>query len=216
MNNKDRILRLSREPTSLDEATFDADNHEGAGYLFPASFAQQRMWFLDELEGGSQYNIISVKKIDGPLNVALLEKSFNTIVQRHECLRTTFVSRSGELFQFVARSRSPSLGFVDFRNMSQVDSEKALERAISREAGEQFNLRQGPLLRVKIFQLDEQEHVLVLVIHHIVADGWSRSVIFRELTTLYESYARGQASPLPDLQIQYAELQRISTPISSR
>ncbi|MGB5707963.1 MAG: condensation domain-containing protein, partial [Arenicellales bacterium] len=171
----------------------------------PASFAQRRMWFLHELEGSSQYNVVKVKKISGPLDGSILQRCIDEIVRRHESLRTIFLSRSGELVQFIVESLDLTVQVNDLSVLPEYGREAEVKQAISHEANVEFDLECGPLLHAKLLRLGDREHVLVIVMHHIVTDGWSKSVLFRELSALYEAYARGLNSPLHDLPIQYGD-----------
>jgi amino acid adenylation domain-containing protein len=172
----------------------------------PLSFAQQRLWFLDQFEpGGAVYNIPAALRIGGLLNVEVLEKSFNEIVRRHEALRTTFSVIKDEAVQIIAPSAAVCLPLVDISGLSERAREEEALRLAAEEAHKPFDLRQGPLFRAALIRLSEQDHVLVLTFHHIVFDGWSTGVFYRELSMLYRCFLDGEASPLPDLPIQYAD-----------
>ncbi|MGB5707108.1 MAG: condensation domain-containing protein, partial [Arenicellales bacterium] len=199
-----KIAPQSRQLVTLPASSFK-DHAERRGFLFPASFAQRRMWFLHELEGSSQYNVVSVKKITGALDGSILERCIDEIVRRHESLRTIFFSRSGELVQFVVESLDLSIQVNDLSALPENEREAEVKQAILHEANVEFDLECGPLLRAKLLRLGGREHVLIVVIHHIVTDGWSKSVLFRELSALYAAYARGLHSPLHDLPIQYGD-----------
>lgn len=174
--------------------------------VFPASFAQQRLWFLSQLEPDSaSYNTALAVRLRGPLNRAALEQSLNEIVRRHESLRTTFDERDGELVQVIADDRPIDLPAVDF-SLEPPSERQALAAAAARvEAHRPFDLRSGPLMRVRLLKLGPQEHVLVLTLHHIVCDGWSSQILAREFVTLYEAFHAGLPSSLPPLPIQYAD-----------
>ncbi len=166
----------------------------------PLSFAQTRLWFLEQLQPGSPtYNIPAAVRIRGILNVAALEQSFNTIIERHEALRTTFRTVNGEPVQVIAPRLSLTLPIVDLRELPDKEQETEVKRLFVQEAQQPFNLNQSPLMRVTLLQLSPNEHVLLLVMHHIISDGWSMGVLIRELAALYE------ALPLPELPIQYAD-----------
>jgi len=172
----------------------------------PLSFAQQRLWFLDQLEPGSSiYNIFTSVPFDEPIKVAALEQSLNEIVRRHESLRTTFVAVDGQPFQLIAPSLRLPLPVVDLRGWAAPGREAEAQRLASAEAARPFDLAQGPLLRATLLRLEEQASVLLLVMHHIVTDGWSMGVLFQELSALYQAFSQGQASPLAELPIQYAD-----------
>ncbi|HBL12848.1 MAG TPA: non-ribosomal peptide synthetase, partial [Cyanobacteria bacterium UBA11162] len=173
----------------------------------PLSFAQQRMWFLDQIEGKSAaYNLAGTINISGSLQVEILEQSFREIVQRHEALRTIFKNVNGQPIQVISPTVTFALPLVDLRRISEAERDTQVQRLVIEEAQRPFNLTQGSLLRVTLLQLGDTEYLLLLVMHHIVSDGWSISrVLFHELNQLYQAFSQGQASPLPELPIQYAD-----------
>jgi amino acid adenylation domain-containing protein len=189
--------------SSLRETDGRADEK---GFVFPASFAQQRLWFLDQLEPESPaYNISAAYRLSGPLHVPALEQAISEIVRRHETLRTTFHAADGQPFQRVAPHRPLALPIVDLRGLPEEDNDARTLQLATEEAHRPFDLAQGPLFRATLVQLAEEQYVLLLTMHHIVSDGWSKRVLNRELTALYGAYATGQPSPLPELPIQYAD-----------
>lgn len=175
---------------------------------FPASFAQQRLWVLHQMESGSPvYNVPTALRLRGPLDVKVLERCFGEVVRRHESLRTTFEADAmdGTLQQVIHPSMPFRLGVID---LSYEPTQQRLNRArllANQEAQRSFDLSTGPLLRASLILLSPDDHVLILVIHHIVSDMWSTQVLTREIITLYEAYSRGEESPLPQLPIQYAD-----------
>jgi amino acid adenylation domain-containing protein len=172
----------------------------------PLSFAQQRLWFLDQLEPGSAvYNVPNAVRISGPLNVTALERSLNEIVTRHEILRTTFSTVEGEALQVISPSARQSLPVVDLSEQAESEREEEARRLAREESRQPFDLARGPLVRVTLLRLAQEDHVLLLSLHHIVSDGWSMKVLFRELSLLYEAFAQNNPSPLTDLAIQYAD-----------
>ncbi len=172
----------------------------------PLSYAQQRLWFLDQLEPQrSIYNIPESHYFEGALNLEALERSLSEIVRRHEILRTTFASVAGEPMQVIAAAEPLRLEVIDLSRLPAPERENEAQRLANEEAQQPFDLALGPLLRVKLLRLAEAEHVLLLTMHHIVADGWSIGVLERELTALYAAYSAGQSSPLEELTIQYAD-----------
>jgi amino acid adenylation domain-containing protein len=172
----------------------------------PLSFAQQRLWFLDQLEPGNGfYNLSDAIHFNSAVNIDALEQSLNEIVRRHEILRSTFNLAGDRPAQIVAPSHSLPLPFVDLSQLSHAHRERAASRIASNEAQAAFDLARGPLLRAKLLRLSEEEHVLLLTMHHIVSDTWSLSVLERELWALYEAFAAGQESPLAALPVQYAD-----------
>jgi amino acid adenylation domain-containing protein len=175
------------------------------GHL-PLSFAQQRIWFIDQLDPKtSVYNFPVAVRLKGSLNLEALERSLNEIVRRHEALRTTFSIVDGQPSQVIAPTLIVALPVVSLRGRSEVDREKELQRLIIEEARRPFDLARGPILRAGIVQLDEDEHVGLLTMHHIASDGWSIGVLIREMAALYQAFCSGGPSPLPELTIQYAD-----------
>src|SRR5215471_7515415 len=169
------------------------------------SFAQQRLWFIDQLEPQSAvYNVPGALRIRGRLDVAVLELSLNEIVRRHQALRTTFSIVEGQPVQVVSPSLRISLPVVDLTDRPEAEREEEARRLAREEAQRPFDLARGPLLRVTLLRLGEQDHVLLLTMHHIVCDGWSMGVLYRELSLLYEAFSKGLPSPLSGLPIQYA------------
>ncbi|HEU4628280.1 MAG TPA: condensation domain-containing protein, partial [Gemmatimonadaceae bacterium] len=177
----------------------------------PLSFAQQRLWFLDQLvPGGTMYNIPSITRLPGPIDAAVLARSLTEIVRRHEVLRTTFSVHDGQPVQ-VIHPPAPlplPLPLHDLRALPASARTAAAAQLAAAEAQRPFDLRTGPLLRAHLVRLDEAEYALVLVMHHIVTDGWSMGIFFRELGALYPAFAAGQPSPLPPLPLQYADVAR--------
>jgi amino acid adenylation domain-containing protein len=187
------------------------------GMDLPLSFAQERLWFLDQWDPGSAwYNIPLALRLSGPLQVSALEQSLATVVQRHEAVRTTFGERLGHPVQVIAPKLFVQIPVIDLRGWEGLDGDRQVSELVSVEARHGFDLRQGPLLRAFLLRTgkcpvptDEQEHVLLFTLHHIVADGWSIGVLVREMTTLYQALVNGEDSgqepPLPELPIQYAD-----------
>lgn len=172
----------------------------------PLSFAQQRLWFLDRLEMGTlAYNGATAVHLQGVLNVAVLEQCINEIVRRHEVLRTSFPVVDGQPIQAIAPTLILSLPIVDLRGLRCQQREEKVQQLVTQEAQRPFNLAEGPLLRVTLLQLGDEEHVFILTIHHIVSDAWSAGVFIREIAALYEAFSQGRPSPLPELPIQYAD-----------
>jgi amino acid adenylation domain-containing protein/thioester reductase-like protein len=172
----------------------------------PLSFAQQRLWFLEQLLPDSPlYNFPQSFRLFGRVNVKALEQSINEIVRRHEVLRTTFASLNGQSVQIIAPAVSVPIHLVDLRCLSELEKDIEIQRLRIEEFQQPFNIDRGPLLRATLIQIDAEESLLLLSIHHIIFDGWSVGVLFRELTLLYQSFANGLPSPLGELNIQYAD-----------
>ncbi|HKH43542.1 MAG TPA: amino acid adenylation domain-containing protein, partial [Thermoanaerobaculia bacterium] len=174
----------------------------------PASFAQQRLWLLDQLDPGSAaYNIPGGVRLRGEVAPALLARTFAEVVRRHEVLRTTFAARGGGAVQRIAppAGAPPELPLVDLSRLPEAEREAAA-RALARAEGERpFDLRRGPLLRLLLVGLGARDHLLLITLHHVVSDGWSTGVLIREVTALYEAFSEGRAAPLPELPVQYAD-----------
>ena len=172
----------------------------------PLSFAQQRLWLLEQLEPGTSiYHTYGAVRIIGALDVAALERSLSEVVRRHEALRTTFAVVDGVPSQRISPPQPVSIQLEDLRDVPPAARAGEAQERADRHRRTTFDLTAGPLIRVHLLRLDEHEHVLVVVMHHIVCDGWSVAVITRELTLLYEAYVAGRPSPLPELPIQYAD-----------
>jgi amino acid adenylation domain-containing protein/non-ribosomal peptide synthase protein (TIGR01720 family) len=171
----------------------------------PLSFAQQRLWFLDQMGAGVAYNIALALRLDGALDVGALQGSLNAIVRRHEALRTTFPAVEGRAVQVVAPSLEVALAEVDLIGLSEAERESEARRLAGEEALRPFDLSGGPLLRAKLLRLGESDQVLLVTIHHIVADGWSMGVLTRELAAHYRAGLEGNAASLRELPVQYAD-----------
>jgi len=175
------------------------------GWL-PLSHAQQRLWFLDRLApGNSAYNIPAATRLKGPLHLAELRRSINEIVRRHEALRTTFVAEKGRPLQIIAPSLDLEQPLIDLSLLPQDEREQEVTRLLTDGARTRFDLSTGPLLRMRIIRLEEEEHALLLIMHHIISDGWSIGILLREMGALYKAYIEGSESPLSDPVIQYAD-----------
>jgi len=172
----------------------------------PLSFAQQRLWFLDQLEPGSAaYTIAARRRFHGPLDVTALTQALTELVRRHESLRTTFPSRDGEPVQRISDAEPVALNVIDLESVSSGERSAVAWQTIREQAARPFALACGPLFRAVLIALGPEDHEILMVVHHIVADGWSLGILARELTALYEEYLAGRPSPLPDLPIQYAD-----------
>ncbi|HZI06968.1 MAG TPA: AMP-binding protein, partial [Archangium sp.] len=188
-----------------EDASAKPSRHSRQGEL-PLSFAQQRLWFLDQLEPGSPlYSIPAAVRLEGTLDVSALERSFAELVRRHESLRTTFVEAGGTAVQKIAPSLSVELPVQSLEQYPAAEHEERVRRLAREESQRPFELARGPLLRVKLLKLGESQHFLVLTMHHIISDGWSMGVLIREVAALYRAFASGQPSPLAELPLQYAD-----------
>jgi amino acid adenylation domain-containing protein len=190
----------SRETNSLPLAPVPRDRY------LPLSFAQQRLWFIDQLEpGNAVYNCPAAVRLEGRLRLDVLEKVVNEIVRRHEALRTRFEVEAGEPIQVIDEWEPRSLEVEDLTVLGREQREAEVRRIAREEARAGFDLSRGPLLRVKVLKLAEEEHALFYTMHHIVSDGWSVGVLIREVCALYEAFSEGKPSPLEELEIQYAD-----------
>ncbi|HTU46693.1 MAG TPA: amino acid adenylation domain-containing protein [Bryobacteraceae bacterium] len=172
----------------------------------PASYAQQRLWFLDQLRGASaEYNMPVALRLKGNLDIAALHRALNTIVARHETLRTRFEEDDGQAVQIVDRHVQIDLPVVDISSLDEPFRSETVSDELRREGNEPFDLAHGPVIRAKLLKLSEREHVLLRTIHHIASDGWSEGIFNRELTQLYEAYKDGRENPLAPLPLQYAD-----------
>jgi amino acid adenylation domain-containing protein len=196
----DNSLTLTEENLNISEET--------EVFVFPASFAQARLWFLHQLAPENPfYNVGCAIRLTGNLNYSALQQTFNQIVRRHEVLRTTFVMVDGQPMQAIPTANGANLPLpvINLQHLSTTERETQALKLATAEAQRPFDLATGALLRVKLLQLDRAEYVLLLNLHHIVADGWSIGVLIGEIGALYTAFVREQPSPLPPLPIQYAD-----------
>jgi amino acid adenylation domain-containing protein len=172
----------------------------------PLSFAQQRLWFLDQLApGGAAYNLSGRLHLQGRLDASAFEASLNEIVRRHEALRTIFATRDGKPVQIILPEIRLPLPLDDLSPLPPAERETATRQFSRQEAQGAFDLSAGPLVRARLLRLSAEEHVLLLTMHHIVSDGWSIGLLIDELRVLYEAFAGGAESPLEALEIQYGD-----------
>ncbi|MEG3973726.1 amino acid adenylation domain-containing protein [Microcoleus sp. herbarium8] len=173
---------------------------------FPLSFAQQGLWFLDQLQPNSSfYNIPLAFRLSGQLNIAALESSINEIIQRHEALRTNFAAGEGQPVQVIASSFNCQVQVVNLLHLPETERKTEAQRLVTVEANRPFNLEREPLFRVTLLLLDQTEYVLLFTMHHIISDGWSLGVLLKELTELYKGFCTLKHPVLPDLPVQYAD-----------
>src|SRR5215207_166577 len=170
------------------------------------SFAQQRLWFLDQLQPGSAaYNIPAAVRLGGALDTTAFGRALTEVVRRHESLRTTFAVRDGQPVQLIHPAGPLELPVTDLGHLGAELREAEARRLAAVEARRPFDLARGPLLRVQLLRLAAEEHVLLLTMHHIVSDGWSMGVLVKEAAALYRAFAAGRPSPLAELPVQYAD-----------
>jgi acyl-CoA synthetase (AMP-forming)/AMP-acid ligase II len=174
--------------------------------LLPLSYAQQRLWFLDQLEPSrAVYNLPLAWRFTGDLNVSALERSLGEMVRRHEILRTTFPCVDGQPVQMIAPELALLLPVVDLQALPAIAREAAVQRLATEEAQRPFDLTRGPLVRATLLRVSDKDHVLLLTLHHIIFDGWSAEVFWRELATRYSAICTGQPPSLPVPLLQYAD-----------
>jgi amino acid adenylation domain-containing protein/FkbM family methyltransferase len=178
----------------------------GPGDHAPLSFSQQRLWFLDRFSPGEvAYNIPVILPIPGPIDAGILERSLSEIVRRHEILRTSFPFMNETPVQQISGDWTVRLRRVDVSTMDAATINDEVHGLAVREVMRPFDLSNGPLFRALLIRAAPDQHHMVLTIHHTAADGWSMSVLYRELSTIYEAFSRGQPSPLPELPVQFAD-----------
>ncbi|HYN84227.1 MAG TPA: condensation domain-containing protein, partial [Pyrinomonadaceae bacterium] len=176
------------------------------GDELPLSFAQQRLWFLNELTGGDPaFNIFTPVRITGRLDAGALAESLNAVVARHESLRTVFSSAEGQPVQVILPRVRLSLPLTDLGALPEAEREAEVRRLAADEARRLFDLAEGPLLRAALLRLGDDEHVLLLTMHHIVSDAWSMAILIEELSAFYTAFAEGRAPEPAELPIQYAD-----------
>src|SRR5215213_5086773 len=193
------LLALLLEDEGITVPRNDVITRRREGEAVPLSFTQQRLWFLNQLEPDSTfYNIPVAIRLKGRLDVQSLERALSELVRRHESLRTRFAVEAEQPVQVISSETNFTVAHFSI-------TEAEVMRFIEKEANQPFDLRAGSLFRASVLRVDAEEHVLVLSTHHIISDGWSAGVLFRELGTLYAAYAAGEESPLQELPIQYAD-----------
>ncbi len=204
-----RALLEKRLQRRMDEvsAVQTIGRRNGVGDALPLSFAQQRLWFIDQLQPNiSAYNVPAALRLKGLLKVDALERCINEVVRRHESLRTTFaMSPERQPLQVIAPESRHSLRVEDLSALPEEEREREAVRLSTEEAQRPFDLTRGPLLRTRLLRLSAEEHVLLFTLHHIISDGWSMGVLVREVGAVYSAYARELESPLAELPIQYAD-----------
>ena len=172
----------------------------------PLSFAQQRLWFLNQLEGESTaYHNYAALQLTGKLNIYALETAFAEIVRRHEILRTTLAMKNGNPVQVINSPSSFSLPIIDLQSLPATEKSAAALQIATEERVKLFDLANAPLLRFSLLKLEVESHILLVVMHHIVTDGCSTTILIRELSALYQAFSEGKSSTLPELPIQYAD-----------
>ncbi|WP_193200007.1 non-ribosomal peptide synthetase, partial [Nostoc sp. MG11] len=172
----------------------------------PLSFAQQRLWFLNQLQPDDiAYNMPLAVKLQGQCKLNILEQSLSEIIRRHEALRTNFITENGQPVQIIHPADSWQMAMIDLQHLPLTEQEIEIQRLATAEAQKPFALETDLLLRASVLVLSDTEHILLLTMHHIVSDGWSMGIFTQELATLYPAYCGGQPNPLPELPLQYVD-----------
>lgn len=186
--------------------TVDARSGSFLPSVFPVSFAQERLWFINQLDpNSSTYNVPATLRLSGPVNAAALHQAIRRLAERHESFRTTFTMVDGEPVQVIASMSSVELRQLDLTHLPPADREAIASELAMEEAERPFDLSSDALLRATLVKLGDDDHLLLLTTHHIVTDLWSLTVLFRDFSALYAAAQRGVSPQLPELPIQYAD-----------
>ncbi len=197
-------MEKTLQPDTETEISYQDDQEEV--YIFPASFGQRRLWFLDQFEPDSPYyNIPSAFRLYGPFRLDVFKRAIQEIVDRHESIRTTFAASDGEPVQVIAPKLILPVPVIDLSALKAEEKETEILRRATEEARKPFNLKKGPLARVTILKAGEEDHIILLTLHHIISDGWSMGVLVAEISALYNAFSNNQPNPLPELPLQYAD-----------
>ena len=201
-----KAQNFTLQGTEIDDYPLPAIKPINKDTLQPLSFAQERLWFLNQLEGSSfTYNLCYTLKIEGNLELEFLEKSFQHLIARHETLHTCFAESNGKPYVKIEKPWHLEIPIFDLSNLSATEKSRQLKKLRETEARQTFNLNQIPLLKVKLVKYGARYYFLVLTIHHIIADAWSLEVLRNNLWTIYESLRQEKENPLPPLTIQYSD-----------
>ncbi|WP_429385033.1 amino acid adenylation domain-containing protein, partial [Mucilaginibacter sp. UYCu711] len=208
-----KINDIFENPTIADQAQLLGHRHTKPAFssitvqkrpeFIPLSFNQERLWFIDQLEGSVQYHVSAVLHLNGKLNELALSYAIQTIINRHEVLRTVYLQNQGDVFQFIKPENEFYLSVIDGAHFK--DDASGFTEYLRNLTRQPFNLSKDDMIRGTLINIDGQEYVLVVTIHHIASDGWSMSVIIKELVELYEAYCIGAEPNLPVLPVQYAD-----------
>jgi amino acid adenylation domain-containing protein len=180
--------------------------HASRDGVLPVSFAQRRLWFFHKSKPESMENVLTLGiRVAGQLNVEALRQALNEIVRRHEVLRMSFDEHEGEPVQIITAAHDFALPFIDLCELSEAQREEEALLLFAREESRRFDLKSSPLMRALLLGMEAESHVLLLTLHHIASDGWSHSILLREMAVLYRAFSAGERSPLEELPIQYAD-----------
>ncbi len=196
-------------PDTWSESLRESGTAAPADAGYPLSFEQRRFWIFDQLEpGNAAYNLPAAARLTGPLDVHALERSLSEVLRRHEILRAAIREVDGEPVQVFAPGASPVLPVIDLHAYTAAEREFELQRQATESIQRPFDLREGPLLRATLFRIDQDEHVILLVVHHIACDAWSMNMLVREIAVLYEAFSEGRPSPLSEPPGRYPDYVR--------
>jgi amino acid adenylation domain-containing protein len=199
------VAQLAEQFSRLAKEQLPAGLHPRPERL-PVSFSQERLWFIDQIEGGStQYHIPEALRLRGRLDITGVRWAMNEMVQRHESLRTYFAQVDGEPVQCISPNLTLDVPLIDLRTLDSHRQQDELKKALHNEWEEPFDLTHGPLIRAKVFKLAEDDHVFLRTFHHIVADGWSEEIFNREFAAYYAAFKEGRSASLTALPLQYAD-----------
>ncbi len=196
-NNSWKSNDFSTQSNKINKFDRNTNTH------IPLSFSQERIWFIDQLEGSMHYHAADVFKLIGKVNKNALESAIKTIVNRHEILRTVIVNNGDGTFQHLKEEDSWQLSAIDGSRYQ--DDKAGLLQYINKLIDEPFNLSKDDMIRVHVISLGEEEHRLILIMHHIASDGWSRAIFSKELAEIYDAIIQGRKANLNSLQLQYAD-----------
>ncbi len=204
--HKLELLFALRDPSPQNSVIARRSDH---GAAVPLSFAQERFWFLQSLDPEStDYNITAFQRVSAPVDATALESAFDSMQQRHEILRTNFLESDGSLTQVVHQKVSPELTIHDLRHLTPSEQPAAVQSLLRQLSKKPFDLAEGPLLRIALIRLSDQDQRIVLTIHHIICDAWSIGIFFAELKSSYEAFLRGRPAQSPRLPVQYRDYTR--------
>ncbi len=199
------IIALSRWVEKKQDSITRMSRASRTGKI-PLSFSQERLWFLQQLDKENKaYHVPRVLRIKGDLDVSLFERTFSEIIRRHEILRTVFPTIDGEPVQVIGEPFELKIPVLDLRDLNAAAQKRKIEAFVIEEGQRPFDFEHGPMLRVTVLKLKEDEHLLVSTEHHLVHDGWTQGVMLKEFIVIFTAYLNGEPSPLPELPIQYAD-----------
>src|SRR5580700_5260627 len=197
--------RLRTAPQAVDETKITRRPSQFS-VRCPLSYSQERLWLLDRMEAlGSAYNVPLAVRLEGQLDISALERCFGELIRRHESLRTRFAVVDEDPLQIIEPATPVHLEVEELSDVAVAERLATARRRAGEIARERFDLERGPLIRTALLRLSAEDHVLVVVMHHIVSDGWSIGVLVRELGALYRAFVADQPSPLSDIPVQYGD-----------